>query len=76
MTKTFQPAWRPALAVLGSLCALTACGGGDSAPSVLLPQLGAASPGTLLSCTDLAEARSALPTPPCTADQRDCGGRR
>lgn len=54
MTKNFQPAWRPALAVLGSLCALTACGGGDSAQSVLLPQLGAASPGTLLSCTDLA----------------------
>ncbi|MDB5778226.1 MAG: esterase [Polaromonas sp.] len=56
MAKPFNnPAWRPALAALGSVCALAACGGGsDSVPAPMLTQLSAASPGTLLSCTDLA----------------------
>lgn len=55
MTKTFPPAWRAALATLGSLCLLTACGGGsDSVPEPVLPQLGAASPGALQRCEVLA----------------------
>jgi len=61
MTKTLYlpTARRPALAVLGSLCVLSACGGGsDGTPNPFAPsappQLSAASPGTLRSCTDLA----------------------
>jgi feruloyl esterase len=55
-TTGFHPAWRPA-ATLGALALLAACGGGDDgggSQSPVLPQLSAASPGTLQQCEALA----------------------